>query len=135
MLGEKFQESTGRITGQRVINDGNGGVKVETSFAGNGKIYGIDAQEMGTYTAVMQPTGYLYGEGQGIAMTKDGDTISWKGHGIGKPTGKGLGVTYRASIAYQSHSPKYAKLNGVLGVIEWEVDENGTTKGQAWEWR
>jgi hypothetical protein len=25
--------------------------------------------------------------------------------------------------------------NGVVVVGEWEVDENGNTKGQGWEWK
>src|SRR5687768_10836297 len=115
MLGEKIAEGQGKVTGQRVITENNI-VKVETSFVQTGKLYGIDTQEVGTYSATMQPGGHLYGEGQGVVMTKDGDSATWKGFGVGKPTGKGMGATYRASLTWQSQSPKLAKLNGLVGV-------------------
>ena len=37
--------------------------------------------------------GILYGEGQAVLTTKDGDAVFWKGMGVGKPTGKIMGVT------------------------------------------
>lgn len=134
MLGEKFHEIMGKITGTRVISDA-GSIKVEASYQGQGKLLGIEHNEMGTYTSVMQPSGFLLGEGQGLLMTKDGDSIIWKGFGIGKPTGKGLGASYRYSLHYETTSPRFARLNGVVGVGEWEVDEQGNGKGFTSEWK
>jgi hypothetical protein len=108
---------------------------VEVSFAGTGKLLGVATTDLGTYVSTMTPFGVLNGEGQGITMTADGESLTWKGHGIGKPTGKGMAASYRYSIVVQTASTKLAKLNGVLLVGEWEVDENGVAKGQAWEWK
>jgi uncharacterized protein YbcV (DUF1398 family) len=44
-------------------------------------------------------------------------------------------VSYRASIYYQSSSPKWARLNAVAGVFEYEVDAQGNTRSQLYEWR
>jgi hypothetical protein len=44
-------------------------------------------------------------------------------------------VSYRASIYYQSSSPKWARLNAVAGVFEYEVDAQGNTRSQLYEWK
>jgi hypothetical protein len=135
MLGEKLSEFTAKVTSSRVLRNEGAGVEIETSFQGTGKLLGVDTIEMGTYRSVMRPSGHMYGEGQGVSMGKDGDVAQWRGSGIGKPTGKGAAVSYRYTVSYQSASGKLARLNGVLLVGEWEVDENGNGKGAAWEWK
>lgn len=135
MIGEPIGESSGKITGQRVIACDGGGVKVETSFQAMGKILGVEYQEVGTYWARMQSPGILYGEGQGVVMTKDGESGTWKGSGIGKPTGKGMGVTYRGVLYFQTTSSKLARLNSTCAVFEYDVDENGNAKSKMWEWK
>jgi hypothetical protein len=134
MLGEKFQATTAKISGTRVL-PGELGPKVEVSYQGTGTIYGTETTELGTYTSVMQPSGTLLGEGQGVAMTKDGESVAWRGFGVGRPTGKGLGASYRYALSFQTTSSKLARLNGLFAVGEWEVDENGNAKGSAWEWK
>jgi len=32
-------------------------------------------------------------------MSKEGDSLTWIGHGVGKPTGKGLAASWRYSLA------------------------------------
>jgi hypothetical protein len=134
MIGEKVQEVTGKVTSNRVI-PAEHGIKVETSYQASGRLLGVETSELGSYTAQMRPSGVLYGTGQGLLVSKDGDHAQWTGHGIGKPTGKGMAASYRYSLVIQSTSPKWARLNGVVIVGEWEVDENGNTKGQGWEWK
>jgi len=136
MLGEKCSQEQGKVTGTRVIPSTDGGPPmIETSFMTNGKLYGTDVTDMGTYVSRIQPSGALVGEGQGVAMTTDGEAILWEGFGVGKPTGKGLAAVYRYSISFQTMSTKLAKLNSLLVVGEWEVDDNGNCKGQGWEWK
>src|SRR5438093_658243 len=98
MLGEKIGESTGKITGQRTLPSDHEGPKVETSFQSAGKILGVEFTELGTYCTALREGGVLYGEGQGVLMSKDGESCTWRGAGIGRPTGKGLGVSYRGSL-------------------------------------
>jgi len=132
MLGEKFHDLTGKITGVRVLP----GDILETSFQGAIKVLGIDGTDIGTFTAVLQPNGFIRGEGQGVSMMSNGESFTWRGQGIGKPTGKGLGASYRYGITMSvPPTSKLAKLNGVYGVGEFEVDELGNVKGATWEWR
>ena len=62
-------------------------------------------------------------------MTKDGDAILWRGSGAGKPTGKGMGVAYRGAIYYDTASPKFAQLNAMCGIFEYQRDHLGVEVG------
>jgi hypothetical protein len=135
MLGEKIYETTAKITGRRVLPDEGFGPSVEVSFEGTGKVLGLEMTEIGTYTSFLRADAKtLCGEGQGIAMSKDGEVAKWHGFGVGKP-GKGLGASYRYTVMYETPSKKLARLNEVLLIGEWEVDENGNAKGVAFEWK
>jgi hypothetical protein len=136
MLGEKLYDIAGQVTGQRVLpGQGPGEVLLEVSFQGTGKVLGIDTLESGTYTCRMSPHGVLLGEGQGLSMTAEGESVTWRGNGIGKPTGKGMGANWRGSILYCTESKKLGQLNTTAAVFEWDVDENGRSKGATWQWK
>lgn len=130
-LGEQIFDEQGKMTGTRVLP----GSKIEVSFQGSGKILGVEQTDMGTYESVMRPDGVIYGEGQGVVMTKNGEMISWTATGIGKPTGTPPAASYRYSCTFQTSSQKLARLNTVLGVGEFEVDQNGNYQNQCWEWK
>ena len=68
MLGDQIGEETGKVTGFRVLDAA--GPKVEVSFQSKGKILGSDYQGRASYWSQMQPGGFLYGEGQGLYMTR-----------------------------------------------------------------
>jgi len=135
MLGEKIGESTGTVTGQRVLPSDGGGVKIEVSFRAKGTILGVEVQEIGTYLSTMRQGGAVYGEGQGVLMTKDGESCLWTGSGLGKSTGRAMGASYRGILYFQTSSAKLARLNTTCVVFEYEVDENGNSRSQLWEWR
>ncbi|MCS4538123.1 MAG: hypothetical protein HYY67_04610 [Thaumarchaeota archaeon] len=134
-LGEMLGEERGKITGTRVLPSDGQGPKIETSFQASGKILGVEHSDIGTYLSVMRPSGVIYGEGQGVIMTKDGETVSWTGSGVGKPTGRGAAARFSYSITYQTMSQRLARLNSVVGVGEYEADENGNTYSKTWEWK
>jgi len=134
MLGEMLSESRGKVTGHRVLPSEGLSPKMEISFQESGKLLGMEYTERGTYIAMAGPGGVLYGQGQGIAMTKDGEMATWTGGGVGKMTARG-GASYRGAIYFQTASPKLARLNGMAVVFEHEVDENDNTHGKLWEWK
>jgi hypothetical protein len=134
MLGELISEAAGRRTARRVISGPGGGQRVEVSFEDSGKLLGFDANNIGTYWAEVRPDGTLYGEGQGINITSEGEMVSWKGSGTGVFRGGGA-VGYRGAIHFFSTSPKLARLNSVAGVFEFEVDAAGNTQAKMWEWK
>src|SRR3990172_2572704 len=127
MLGEMIGETRGKVTGNRVLPSEVYAPKVETSTLESGKILGIEVTDMGTYFSVARAGGMLFGEGQGVTMTKDGEMAAWTGHGVGRFTGHGSAVSFRGALYYQTTSDKLARLNNIAVVFEYETDENGNT--------
>ena len=76
----------------------------------------------------------MYGEGQGITMGEDGSAATWVGQGVGTLK-KGGAVSYRGSLYYQTSSPRWSRLNNVAAIFEYEVDGEGNTTGEIWEWK
>ncbi len=133
MLGEQLGEARGKRTGRRVLSV-DGGFKVEVAFESKGKLLGVDNMEIGTYWSESRPDGSLYGEGQGVVITHDGEVATWKGGGVGKFVGGGA-VSYRGAIYYSTASQKLARLNGGATVFEFDVDAEGNTHAKIWEWK
>src|SRR5207249_11591377 len=110
MLGEKIGEMSGKINSQRVLSNVGGGPKMETSFQANGSLLGTNVRETGTYSTVVRPDGTLYGEGQGVTITKDGKMATWTGDGIGTVKKDGS-ATYRGAIGDVYTLPRLSRHN------------------------
>lgn len=134
MLGELISEDKGKITMHRVMRSRGKSHKVEVTFQTTGKLAGIDFKDIGTYNSVIRPGGFLFGQGQGIIMTQDGDSISWVGQGTGKMKPDG-GVSYRGAVYYETSSSKLARLNGMAVVYEHESDASDNCSTKSWEWK
>lgn len=132
MLGELIGETRGKRIVRRVVSSDP--PKVEVTFEDGGKMLGVDVQGFGTYESEVRADGSIYGEGQGIYMSATGDMLSWRGSGLGK-FGEGGAVSYRGILYYRSISQKFAKLNTVAGVFEYEIDPKGDTRAKVWEWK
>jgi hypothetical protein len=133
MLGELISESRGKRAARRVLST-SPGFRVEVSFEASGKVLGMDPQTIATYWSEARPDGSLYGEGQAVVITRDGEMATWKGQGVGKFLAGGA-VSYRGAVYYSTASPKLARLNTVAAVFEFEVDANGNTSEKTWEWK
>ena len=96
MLGNKILESQGKITGRRVLPS-EGGPEVEITIAERGKLAGLDGNSIATYNAKMKPDGSLYGQGQGVVMSDNGEGASFVGSGSGRFTQAG-GVSFRGVL-------------------------------------
>jgi hypothetical protein len=135
MQGDKIGEESGKVTVRRTLPNESGGPKVETSFEAAGSLLGVSHLTFGTYTSMVRPDGTIFGEGQGVARAKDGSAMaSWVGQGVGKFTSGG-GVSYRGALYYQSPNSQWSRLNSVAAIFEYEVDGQGNTKAQLWEWK
>lgn len=132
MLGDLISETKGRRIVRRVL--GNSPAEVEVSFEESGAALGIPTTGIGTYTSTVQPDGSLFGSGQGIVMTQDGEAVTWTGTGIGK-FGQGGTVSYRGMLFFRTAGHKLARLNNACGAFEFEVDASGSTVSKIWEWK
>ena len=136
MLGEKIGEEHGKVTGRRVLPGDavRSFVKMEISFETEATVYGIACTNIGTYEVYERGPGQMYGEGQGILMTADGEGAIWNGHGVGRPDESGA-IAFAAAIAIQTDSSKLAALNGVMVVVEHKTDMAGSASSELWEWK
>lgn len=135
MLGEMIGEEHGKVSAVRALPSNGQTVRMEVSFQSTGNLVGVEATNMGTYISTLMPSGLFNGNGQGVVMTKDGDMATWSGTGVGKPAGKGLAVSWRGAIYFQTSSKRLEGLNKIATIFEYEVDENGNTSAKFWEWK
>jgi len=103
MLGEVLSETKGKIPSQRVLSAE--GPKLEASFTSVGKLKGIDITEMATFWSMPRPGRALFGKGDGVMMTVDGEDVSWSGSGIGK-FGQGAWCSGGARCICKHHPPE-----------------------------
>ncbi len=66
--------------------------------------------------------------------TQDGATIHMHAQGAAKATSDGS-AAYRGALYFQTTAEKYAHLNSIAGVVEYDVDAQGNTVGKIWEWK
>src|SRR5262245_48869258 len=135
MLGEKIGKMSGKISSQRVLSVAHSGLKIESSFGATGSLLDTDVKQTGTYCTVIRPDGTLYGEGQGVMMLlKEGKMATWTGHGVGVSKEDGSS-SYRGTLYFQTMPPEWSRLNKVGVLFEYEIDEEGNTRSEYWEWK
>ena len=88
-LGDQVGESSGKITGTRVLTPvgGEQQVQMEISFQGSGNMLGEEITDTATYLQLVRPGGVFYGEGDALWITSDGESAHFAGFGVGTPTG------------------------------------------------
>ena len=135
MLGNKLGEEHGKVTSRRILpGEDYRYVKMEISFESQGHFFGVDTTHMGTFTAFERIPGQIYGEGNGIWMTADGEGAIWNGHGIGTAMPDGS-IKFAASLCFQSGEGKLAPLSKCLILIEQTTAADGTVSSVAYEWK
>ena len=131
MIGAQIGETKGKRTVRRVLSIDP--PTVEVSFEDSGHMFGVPTTGIGTYTSVVRPDGSIYGEGQGINMTQDGEGISWAGNRGGEVRSRWRSQLPRHAV-FQTNSQKIA-LGSTCGAFEYEVNASGDTTSKIWEWK
>ncbi|CAG0977509.1 MAG: hypothetical protein OIN86_07505 [Candidatus Methanoperedens sp.] len=131
MLEKIIGELIGKIIGNRVLSV-ECCPKMESSFQSIGKILDVEVTNTGTFWYIFKEEGGLYGEGQGILFTNDGEISTWTAQGIGKMKGKE--AEWRVSVFFNTSSQKLSHLNNIMGIGEFEIDDKGNTKEKIYEW-
>jgi hypothetical protein len=67
-------------------------------------------------------------------MGKGGEMATWVGQGVGTIKKDGS-VSYRGAVYYQTTAPVWLRLNSVAAIFEFEVDAQGNSKSEIWEWK
>lgn len=135
MLGERIGQEQGRVTSRRILpGDDYRYVKMEITVETQCTILGQEATNIGTYTVFERVADQIYGEGQGIIMTKEGEGAIWRGHGVGHASADGS-ITFAASVAFQAApGGKLAKLNAMLVLVEHTAGGDGSASSNLYAW-
>jgi len=132
MLGDKIGEVKGKRLVRRFLSVDP--LTAEVTFEDSGKMFGVPVTGMGTYTSVVRADGSIFGNGQGLTTTDEGEGVTWTGTGVGH-FGPGGSVSYRGMLFFRTTSKKLARLNNACGAFEYEVDAKGATISKMWEWK
>ena len=72
------------------------------------------------------------------ALTQSYEAYDKRAAGVISGAGKfkqGGAIGYRGVVYYQTASQKFARLNGIAAVFEYDVDGQGNTSSKIWEWK
>lgn len=134
MLGDLIYEGKYKITNSRVLNVEEN--KIEHTLTEHGRIKDVNTKMLGTFWNVSVGNGVVYGEGQDVLTTEDGETATYKAYGVGRLNVESKGISFRGSVFYNTSSNgKLAFLNNMVGIFEAETDESGQGVIKIWEWK
>ena len=134
-LGELVLEETGTVTGIRVLSNDASGTKLEVCLQTTGQIRGVAESCLWTYWQLIRPDGSIYGKGDGVMTTQDGDVLQLIGHGSGQAPAPGGTTNFRTMLHVHTTSAKYADLNTIGLVGNYDVAADGNAVNKCWEWK
>ena len=134
-MGDQLGEASGRITSNRVVAPLGAQVQIEVAFQGSGRMLGQDITDIGTYVQAVRPGGVLYGEGDVLWVTSEGESAHWTGSGVGRPTAAFLAGHFAVCGSAHTESQTLSRLNEVANVVEFDVEQDGSYHWTLWEWR
>jgi len=133
-LGQLVLEDSGQITGIRVLSTDASGTTLELNLQLSGTIRGVGQNTLWTYTMLQRPDGSLYGQGNGVLTTDNGDVIHLIGSGSGKANPGGT-VRFCTMLHPHGATGQNADLNAIGLAGEYEVAADGTATNKCWEWK
>ena len=131
LIGELISEYKGKNAIIRVLDDG----KQESTSIGTGTLLGKEATVLNTAVFTLRSNGEYMMEGNGIERTAEGESAMIKFNGIGWPSGKGLKLSLRGAAYFMTSSPSLVSLNKIVGVFEFEQDEQAEFSLKVWAWK
>jgi hypothetical protein len=105
------------------------------SLQGSGTLLGQDVTNIATYWQTLRPGGILYGKGELLYITSDGESAHWRGFGVGRPTGPFPAGHFAVCGSAESESQALGRFNEIATVIEYDVDQEGNFRYTFREWR
>lgn len=136
MLGRLIiPEERGKVISTRILSADESGAEIESTVQTKGTLVDEEFTTILTVSTKRDRFGVSRMEGCGLCTTKSGESIRWKGFGIGWPSEKGDGTVGKFTETWFTESKKYSWINNVLGVEEFEIDGEGNTFDRVWEWK
>ncbi len=107
--------------------------RTEMSVHGAGKTLGLEATYASTDVFTRLPNGVLVENANGLLSTVEHDVANMQIERIAVAAGRGRAASFREATFYTTQSNKLARLNKIIGVSEFETDENGDWTLKFWE--
>jgi hypothetical protein len=79
-------------------------------------------------------SGLLYGEGQGVLTTKDGETATYTFQFVGSLAAGGQ-APHGSWYIHTNSTGKMAALNNMVGITHSEIHDDGKFSTRVWEWK
>ena len=137
MLGELVLESSGQISGARVLPlSDTGEIRTECSFQGQGRMLGIEIADAGAFVQTLRSDGVLYVEQGHVVISGPAGAVAYlDGFALGKPLGAGDSVHFASCGVMRTTALHWKRLNEVAIICEYDVDAQGKFIARAWEWK
>lgn len=134
-LGSLILDETGTVDAVRELSNDEHGIKNEISLTLKGTIRGVEETTKWTYTALARPDGSVYGDGTAVMTTVDGEVLTVTGRGAAKAAGEDGSTHFATMLFVHTDAPRFADLNHVGLVGEYDVAPDGTAVNKCWEWK
>jgi hypothetical protein len=136
VLGELIEDESGKITGQRVLDVE--GPKMESSFTMAGLYKDVQRNRGNRYRNIL----FCYERSNVCGCTRGNNSqrqgmATYTAQAIGRFTSPGK-VRFHGSVFYRTTPTSggtLSFLNNVVGVCEYEGDEQGNCSVKVWEWK
>jgi hypothetical protein len=133
-IGNLTYQENGRVTGKRVL-DVNGPV-MENSYSASGTLKGnIPVTNIGTIKVFIRSGGAIYGEGQGVMLSRNGEIATWISQAIGHADQNGNVIVYDSVVFGLSSTGNTSFLNNMMLVFKQLVSQTNNVSSKAWEIR
>ena len=133
-IGNLTYQENGRVTGKRVL-DVNGPV-MENSYSASGTLKGnIPVTNIGTIKVFIRSGGAIYGEGQGVMISRNGEIATWISQGIGHADQSGNVIVYGSVVFGPSSTGNISFVNNMMLVFKQVVSQTNNVSSKAWEIR
>lgn len=122
MLGEPVYSEHGKITGPY-------------TYIANGTLANVgNVTNNGFILTTPLTSGLLYGEGQGVLSTDDGETATYTFQFVGSLAAGGQ-APHGSWYIHTNSTGKMAFLNNMVGITQSEIRDGGEFLTMVWQWK
>jgi hypothetical protein len=131
---QKSVDTNNRILGQPIYSE-NGKITGPYTYIANGTLANIgNVTNNGFILTTPLASGLLYGEGQGVLTTKDGETATYTFQFVGSLAAGGQ-APHGSWYIHTNSTGKMAALNNMVGITHSEIHDDGKFSTRVWEWK
>jgi len=138
IVGESFAQgsvdNSNKTLGQPIYSE-HGKITGPYTYVTNGTLSNVgNVTNNGFILTTSLDAGLLYGEGQGVLRTTDGETATYTFQFVGSLKAGGE-APHGSWYIHANSTGKLAFLNNMVGITQSEMHEGGEFSTKVWEWK